>query len=168
MSNINCSGKIQANELKVNTINVGNIELLDLIYPVGSVYISVNDRSPAEFFGGSWTKLPNNKTFWITTTGVSNTSDSENEISAGLPNIVGKTNGGSVTFGANTSMQGAFTGKSGSTYSSVGSGAGKIYYSKLGFDASVQADGNNPNGIYGNSETVQPPAYKVYAWRRIS
>ena len=29
-------------------------ELLDLVYPVGSVYISVNSVSPATLFGGTW------------------------------------------------------------------------------------------------------------------
>lgn len=32
--------------------------LLDLIYPIDSVYISVNDNySPAELFGGTWARL---------------------------------------------------------------------------------------------------------------
>lgn len=32
--------------------------LLDLIYPIDSVYISVNDAyTPAELFGGTWTRL---------------------------------------------------------------------------------------------------------------
>lgn len=29
-------------------------ELLDLVYPVGSIYISVNSTSPASLFGGTW------------------------------------------------------------------------------------------------------------------
>ena len=31
--------------------------LFDLIYPVGAVYISMNNTSPATLFGGSWTKV---------------------------------------------------------------------------------------------------------------
>lgn len=31
--------------------------LLDLVYPVGSVYISYNSASPATLFGGSWTQI---------------------------------------------------------------------------------------------------------------
>lgn len=36
--------------------NTGNT-LADLIYPIGSVYISVNNTSPATLFGGTWTKI---------------------------------------------------------------------------------------------------------------
>lgn len=32
-------------------------ELLNLIYPVGSIYMSVNDVSPSVLFGGSWKKI---------------------------------------------------------------------------------------------------------------
>ena len=32
-------------------------ELVDLIYPVGSIYMSVNSTSPQTLFGGTWTQL---------------------------------------------------------------------------------------------------------------
>lgn len=31
--------------------------IVDLIYPVGSIYMSVNSASPATLFGGTWTQL---------------------------------------------------------------------------------------------------------------
>jgi len=31
-----------------------SIQLVDYIYPVGSIYISVNDTSPSTLFGGVW------------------------------------------------------------------------------------------------------------------
>lgn len=39
--------------------NVGGKSLLDLIYPVGSIYMSAVNTSPASFAGGTWTALPN-------------------------------------------------------------------------------------------------------------
>lgn len=41
-----------AGNLKVN-----NTTLLDLIYPVGSIYMSANNVSPATFLGGTWVAL---------------------------------------------------------------------------------------------------------------
>ncbi|MDO5305807.1 MAG: hypothetical protein Q4E87_09570 [bacterium] len=43
-------------------------------------------------------------------------------------------------------------------------GGGTSYNSgTMYFDAN---NGATVKGIYGNSSTVQPPAYKVYAWKR--
>lgn len=33
------------------------INLLDIIYPIGSIYMSFNPVSPAEFIGGTWEQL---------------------------------------------------------------------------------------------------------------
>lgn len=32
--------------------------LIDLIYPIGSIYMSVNSTSPADLFGGTWEAMP--------------------------------------------------------------------------------------------------------------
>ena len=34
-------------------------DLLDLVYPVGAIYMSVNSASPATLFGGTWERLQN-------------------------------------------------------------------------------------------------------------
>ena len=39
----------------MNTPNSTNV--FDLIYPVGSIYLSVSDVSPATLFGGSWERI---------------------------------------------------------------------------------------------------------------
>ena len=38
-------------------VTVGGKTLLNLIYPVGSIYMSVNNVSPATFFGGTWAQV---------------------------------------------------------------------------------------------------------------
>lgn len=32
-------------------------EILDIVYPIGSVYISVNTTNPSTLFGGGWTRI---------------------------------------------------------------------------------------------------------------
>ena len=38
-------------------LEVHGNKLIDYIYPIGSIYLSVNSTSPATLFGGSWTQL---------------------------------------------------------------------------------------------------------------
>lgn len=38
-------------------LNIKNIDLLNSIYPVGSIYMSVSNTSPASFLGGTWEAL---------------------------------------------------------------------------------------------------------------
>lgn len=38
-------------------VTVGNKLLIDLIYPVGSIYMSTNSVSPQTFFGGTWERI---------------------------------------------------------------------------------------------------------------
>lgn len=38
-------------------LEVRGKKLIDYIYPIGSIYLSVNSTSPATLFGGSWTQL---------------------------------------------------------------------------------------------------------------
>lgn len=39
------------------TYKINNVSIIDIIYPVNSVYLSVNSTSPASLFGGTWTQL---------------------------------------------------------------------------------------------------------------
>lgn len=55
-------GKVAEKDNVVEIANNWELEihgkkLVDYIYPIGSIYMSVNATSPANFFGGSWTQL---------------------------------------------------------------------------------------------------------------
>lgn len=49
------------------------VNILELVYPVGSIYISINEMSPAEIIGGTWQKIENK--FLYATTDASNIYD---------------------------------------------------------------------------------------------
>lgn len=136
-------------------------ELRDAIYPVGSIYLSINNVNPKTFFGGEWELLPEGYALWTCS------SNGGDTITAGLPNITGRfsINGhpDSLIFeeGAFYSI-GNIVGTAGSHWGMTGVSwftQARSYY----FDASVKG-----TTLYGKSSTVQPPAYKVYAWRRIN
>lgn len=49
--------KVQRNGNDVVSKN----ELLNSIYPIGSIYMSINSTNPSTLFGGTWTRLPKGK-----------------------------------------------------------------------------------------------------------
>lgn len=61
---LNAAIGIKANKAELDShVNNSNLHftknsIVDLIYPVGSVYISVSSASPATLFGGIWQQLP--------------------------------------------------------------------------------------------------------------
>nr|DAH42369.1 MAG TPA: hypothetical protein [Caudoviricetes sp.] len=91
-------------------------------------------------------------------------------VSAGLPNITG-----SLISTATSSGSGPFRGNSNSVTGhgalSITAAVNKTYcgYSKYGGqEYSIGFNAANSSSIYGSSNTVQPPAYLVNIWQRIS
>ena len=41
----------------ISSVRIGGKSLLDILYPVGSIYTSMNATSPATLFGGTWTQI---------------------------------------------------------------------------------------------------------------
>lgn len=139
--------------------------VLSTIYQIGAIYLSITNISPASFIGGSWVQLDANYALWTAT------SDAGNTIPAGLPDMDSSVwaNGGFL-FKSNKNIKsdGSFNGafKLGDvTYTSyVGNSNGESGYAVQGLG--LQFSKANPNIYKSNVSTVQPPAYKVYAWRR--
>lgn len=38
-------------------LNINKELILDLVYPIGSIYMSINSTSPATFIGGTWERI---------------------------------------------------------------------------------------------------------------
>ena len=140
--------------------------ILSMVYPVGSVYISVNDVSPAAFLGGTWEKISQGRVLQ----GAADGQAAGTAVEAGLPaaympegqfesiglikdNWTNRYTGG--CFGVRLHNASAYG--TGGGYGSdweLGS-----YYYELN-NRTITGD------CYGKSNTVQPPALLVNIWKR--
>jgi hypothetical protein len=130
--------------------------MLGNVYPVGSVYIGTTSTCPmASLISGStWTLVSSGRVLQ----GADSNHAAGTTISAGLPNITGSLSRKVSTSHGTAESNGALSYTiSGSDAASSGS-SGK--YGVISLNAS------NSNSIYGNSTTVQPPAYVVNIWQR--
>lgn len=116
-------------------------------------WLSDDPTSPASFIGGTWERIED-CTIW----GASSTHPAGTKLEAGLPNIEGTTTGlyGEVAMAGESGAFLSYSANSKSTSASWETGK------QLKFDAS------HSNPIYGASNTVQPPAYCMYIWRRVA
>ena len=160
---------------KVHTHTASDItNLLDTIYPVGSIYLTISTNplnpsgsSPASWLGGKWKLLPADKALWTASGGAGTPID------AGLPNIKGYVRIGSakVDVVGLLKEEGALSVKDyGDDRNVYSGGVNAKQFAGVEFNAASGEMHNSSysNKIYGKSDTVQPPAYKVYAWRRES
>ena len=150
--------------LKVNTINSqlssNVLSNLQSIYPVGSLYIGTTDTCPITNLFGTWEKIEEG----LCLQSVKGDQVAGTTVKAGLPNITGGASIGGTNASSSypihiSSTSGAmYTLYTGTVMQRSEHSGGKAY--GLGLDAS------RSSSIYGNSTTVQPPAYLVNIWKR--
>lgn len=150
-------------------------DIMNDLYPVGSIYIGVTAECPiASLISSSvWELVAKDRVLQ----GSSSTHTAGSTIEAGLPNIktenliyydvwgfgrLGIRNGGNLSTDAlyrdtSNTMKNRFTNVG--QYNLLANGTGTDT-TTIGFDAS------RSSSIYGNSNTVQPPAYVVNIWKR--
>lgn len=152
--------KLKDGTAEFNVINKSQKALIDLIYPIGIVITTATDGAlkPGEAEGlTEWEEIAQDRVLQGTSSGAGGT------VEAGLPNITGYI----VGYGGRT----GFGGAGGMAYLSDEQeripSMGDIF---PGNKSSLKAvlDASKSNNIYGNSSTVQSPAYKVHFWKRIS
>jgi hypothetical protein len=141
-----------------------NLNNLKAIYPVGCIYIGTQSSCPMTTLipGSEWKLVSSGRALWT-----GNGSNGNSTIEAGLPNITGTYDG--VVYldshnGTNVPMKGAgalYTAKNSSGTMHITSSQGANRTTKV-----IGLDASKSNATYGNSDTVQPPAYVVNVWRR--
>lgn len=135
--------------------------ILNTVYPVGSIYLTVSTSasgpdSPAQWLGGSWERLPEGTALWTAS------SEAGKTIAAGLPNIAGNLGMSYI------SSPNKFWEDNSALYLNYFDTGFYTQRTQGGNYGDISFEARRHNAIYGNSNTVQPPAYKVYAWRRIA
>lgn len=123
--------------------------LLDILYPIGSVKITVNDTAPFSEYGfGTWQEVSKGRVLW----GADDSHKAGSTIEAGLPNITGHY-ATMVIGNYQRNMVGCFYDLHGE-YPELGQCAGSA---DNGTAWDVAIDASRCSSVYGKSTTVTPP-----------
>ena len=162
------------------SLKVARAALLDLVYPVGAIYMSVNSTDPGTLFGGAWERIED--TFLLASGSAYAAGSTGGEASHTLTTdeMAPHTHGSkslSGTFnikkstessGAQNNVAGA-TGivainhnYTGATYNTLQSGSGTKNASQIGINATHEH--NSIGG--GQAHNNMPPYLAVYVWKR--
>jgi hypothetical protein len=143
-------------------------ELIEALYPVGSVYTSVNATSPEVLFGGKWTKI-DGCFLWATTntpktTGGSRTTDASSISTTGstaltVDQIPSHSHYTSQVYGAGGS---GIDFSVGTTKSERVESAGNYWWN---WTAST-GGGKGHSHSMAHTHTYMPPYFEVYMWYR--
>ncbi len=141
--------------------------LIDLIHPVGTIYMSEDASfNPNTTWGvGTWVKTAINRVLQ----GTNDTNKVGSTKEAGLPNFEAAFN---AKDNVGRNELGCFGSPSGGcviqdvTHPAVIVGANDVITSSFTDRVYINAHYYNP--IYGTSDTVQPPAELVFIWKRIA
>ena len=139
-------------------------------HPVGSYWLTESDDDPNALFGGGWERVKG-KLLQCS----DDTHPAGTDIEAGLPNITGGGNAGSICAyvwaATSTSRNNTWKGALGIISAANGENFSPTSWNEpldarrpygLAFNASLS------NAIYGKSDTVQPETHVVNVWKRIS
>lgn len=143
---------------------------IDLIYPVGSVYITVNDVNPKVLFGGEWEQTCKSRCLAGAGTNLANTDNSYGTYTESSKNFGAGGRIGEWTHTLTTSEMPSHThipyvadsnGYSGSDGKGAGSGyAGDYHKSYLGTGTTATGGSGAHNNL--------PPMEFFYIWKRIA
>lgn len=154
------------------TITALKQAMLDAIYPVGSIYISINSTNPSVLFGGNWVRIKDRFLLAAGDTYSGNSLGGAASVTldvSELPKTEGTvtlaSNIGTNVTGAQTKLEGASghfsrVSRSGRNILKFNSGTYTVSQNQTLYDQFKLSFGS------GQAHENMPPYYAVYVWRR--
>ena len=148
-----------------------SLTILEALYPIGAIYIGIMEVCPLQVLGvGSWVKVSEGRVLQ----GADSGHSAGTTIEAGLPNHthhIGVHNAQRQSEGGGYIPWDSFNAGSVIVNSGVNGESGNGNWTDRGptqynYDRPQMTNASDDNSIYGNSNTVQPPAYVVNIWQR--
>ena len=147
-------------------------QIAEIVYPVGSIYMSVNSTSPATLFGGTWERVQDKFLLAAGSTYAAGGTGGEAEhtlTEAQLPTMTGyftlASNLGTNVTGASTKLESASgkfsrVSRSGRNILKFNSGTYTVSTDQTLYDQVKLSIGS------GNAHNNMPPYLAVYVWKR--
>ena len=170
-------GKVAAaGEVSAGALTVGGKSLLDLVYPVGAVYLSLNAANPATLFGGTWAAIEGKFLFAADSSHAAESTggaESHTLTTAQLPahshRVYGDTTATNV--GHDHGIPNIQTGQSGEygAYAETwgyGSGSRELNTWFVDITHIHRLDVNSQTTGGGAAFSLMPPYLAVYMWKR--
>jgi hypothetical protein len=155
-----------------NVLDTQTYNILSLIYPVGSIYIGVQEECPLKTLisGSTWVKVSEGRVLQ----GSDSSHSAGTTIAAGLPNHthhIGVYDANGQSSGGGYIPANSFNAGSVIVNSGVNGESGNGNWTDRGptqynYHMPQMTNASDDNSIYGNSNTVQPPAFVVNIWQR--
>ena len=156
---INAINAINTDKIKNNNNEyITFADMLNLIYPIGSIYMSVKSDSPETLFGGTWEQIQGRFLLSASDDYESGTEGGYAEVTLTEEQM------------PSHSHNGIFYTTTGGTTKTIGLNSGSNGY-KLSYETN---GGNNTSEIFtadsgsGKAHNNMPPYLVVYMWKRIS
>jgi len=148
-------------------MNINKDLLLDVVHPIGSIYMSTSSTSPATLFGGSWTRIQDRfllaagSTYTAGKTGGSATHTHKYGIQfANYWGVVSTDGLSAVHYDSNNSTTVKGNSKNSTGTFMINSGAANSYTQRTSVDIRRTNDANT------SYTSTLPPYLVVYVWKR--
>lgn len=150
-------------------------EILDLVYPVGSIYRSTVNKSPATFLGGSWTRIQDRFLIGESDDFAPRSTGGAKEVTLlrkNLPNITPSSKDSTTEGNHSHQVYAEYGGSHDLTWGSYQQFAGVSAGTRTEITYPIKKSGDHTHKFelnnYATQSTVTnlPPYYAVYMWRR--